>query len=74
MHSFEHLTTLAAADLLGKDVRTIHRWVAAGLLNPVMKFPGQTGGYLFSRAEVERAKGEQVSASRPAARPSGRTA
>jgi DNA-binding transcriptional MerR regulator len=62
MHSFEHLTTLAAADLLGKDVRTIHRWVAAGLLNPVMKFPGQTGGYLFSRAEVERVKASVLKA------------
>lgn len=62
MHSFEHLTTLAAADLLGKDVRTIHRWVAAGLLNPIMKFPGQTGGYLFSRAEVERVKASVLKA------------
>ena len=54
MHNTEHLTTAKVADLLGVDVRTVHRWVDAGRLTPAMKLDGLRGPYLFERAEVER--------------------
>lgn len=44
--------TAEAAELLGVSVRTIHRMTVKGLITPSIKFPGQTGGYLFERADV----------------------
>ena len=42
-----------AAEILHRDVRTIHRWVDDGRLPVAIKVPGYRGGYLFHRREVE---------------------
>lgn len=42
-----------AAERLGVDIRTIHRWVAAGRLTPVIVVPGYKGALLFARADIE---------------------
>jgi excisionase family DNA binding protein len=52
------ITTAQAAGILRCSVRTIARMVEAGRLTPEVKFPGPRGGYLFARAEVERARDE----------------
>lgn len=46
------VTTQQAAEIVGKHIRTIHRFVADGTLVPAVKVPGQTGAYLFRRADV----------------------
>lgn len=53
MHN-EPLTTAAAAELLGVTVSTVNRMAERGELNPLMKFPGRTGGRLFAPDEVAR--------------------
>jgi excisionase family DNA binding protein len=52
--SQDDMTTSQAASRLGVHIRTIIRWAEDGRLAPSQKFPTQTGGYLFERAEVER--------------------
>lgn len=47
------ITTSEAAQLLGCDVRTVHRMVQRGDLTPAQKFPGYKGAYLFDRAAVQ---------------------
>lgn len=47
------LTTAQVAKALGKSVRTIHRMADSGQLRAVAKLPGETGAYLFHRADVE---------------------
>lgn len=48
------LTTTQAAERRGVSVRTIHRAVADGRLEPAAKIPGSTGTYLFDPAVVDR--------------------
>lgn len=48
------ITVAEAADILRVNRKTVLRRMAAGLLKPTQKLPGETGAYLFDRAEVER--------------------
>lgn len=48
------LTTAEAAERLGYSTRTIQRMADDGRLTPAKKLPGETGGYLFDSAEIER--------------------
>jgi predicted site-specific integrase-resolvase len=48
-----------ACETIGVDRSTLTRWVKSGKAQIVNKLPGQTGVYLFTRAEVERLKREQ---------------
>ena len=57
-----YATTAEAADVLGVDKRTVVRMVEDGRLTPALKFPTQTGGYQFERAEITCAKAEQARA------------
>lgn len=49
----ELIGTAEAARLRGVDMRTIQRWAASGVLEPVVKIPGRTGAYLFNRSDIE---------------------
>ena len=53
------ITSAQAAVILRCTPRTIARMAEDGRLEPALKFPGWRGGYLFTRAEVERAAIEQ---------------
>jgi excisionase family DNA binding protein len=59
MTETDMLTSAQAAVILGCRPRTVARMAADGRLEPALKFPGWRGGYLFTRAEVERAAIEQ---------------
>lgn len=48
MSNDRQITTAELAQAYGVTVRTISRWVATGRISPAVKFPGRTGGYLFS--------------------------
>lgn len=48
MSNDRQVTTAELAEAYGVTVRTISRWVNTGRLTPTVKFPGKTGGYLFS--------------------------
>ena len=50
----ELLTTSQVADMLGKSVTSVSRYVRDGLLTATMQLPGDTGARLFHPAEVER--------------------
>ena len=56
------MTTADVAEYLGVSVRTVARMADDGRITPKMKFPGETGPYLFTRAEAERARREQEKA------------
>lgn len=46
--------SVAAARILGKSPRSIHRLVKSGELTPALIAPGGfAGSYLFNRADVE---------------------
>jgi excisionase family DNA binding protein len=45
--------TAEAAELLGVSLPTIKRKAQNGLLPVAHKMPGETGAYLFHRADVE---------------------
>lgn len=62
MTQSDTITTAQAAEILDCSRRTIARMVEGGRLEPMLKFPGWRGGYLFTRAEVERAAAEQTKA------------
>jgi len=49
----------ACSILGGIDRATLVRRIAAGKIAYVTKMPGETGAYIFDRAEVERLKREQ---------------
>jgi predicted site-specific integrase-resolvase len=49
-----------AADLLGVDPATVVRWVHMGRVTPITKAPGQTGAWLFSRAEITRLARDRI--------------
>jgi excisionase family DNA binding protein len=59
MTETDMITSAQAAVILGCRPRTVARMVEDGRLEPALKFPGWRGGYLFTRAEVERAAIEQ---------------
>ena len=50
------LTSEEACAALGVDRSTLHRRVQRGDITPARKLPGLRGAYLFTRAEIERAK------------------
>lgn len=50
------LTTEEAAREIGVSGPTVARWVAAGHITPLRQLPGRNGTYLFTPAEVARAK------------------
>lgn len=48
------VNTAEACEMLGDVNRsTLKRWVDAGKVEPFRKLPGETGGYLFYRADIE---------------------
>ena len=57
------VNTLEACEMLGGVNRsTLKRWVDEGKVTPMRKLPGETGGYLFLRAEIERFRDEREQA------------
>ena len=52
------LTSEEARAELGVDRSTLHRRVRRGDITPARKLPGLRGAFLFTRAEIERAKGD----------------
>jgi Helix-turn-helix domain len=52
------VTSAEAATIIGRDVRTIHRLVERGDLQPATKLPGIRGAFLFRREDVERLAGK----------------
>lgn len=53
MSQSELLGVSEAAELVGVSIATIKRAAVAGHLPIAHKMPGQTGAYLFHRADVE---------------------
>ena len=63
MPTSELLGTSEVAQLLSKDVRTIHRMIRRGEI-PAQKLPGRTAAYIIRRTDVEAllaTVGERVS-------------
>lgn len=56
------IPTAEAALILGVHIATVTRRAAAGDLPVAMKLPGETGAYLFNRADIEAAAGDKASA------------
>jgi len=52
MPTSELLGTAEVAQLLSKDVRTVHRMIRQGEI-PAQKLPGRTGAYIIRRTDVE---------------------
>lgn len=58
--SVEEIVSREVMELLAlPDQSAVSRLVRTGKLNPTRKLPGQTGAYLFDRAEVERLAAER---------------
>lgn len=53
MDTPDQITTREAAELLGKSVRATIRLVESGKLQPIRKFPGLRGPYIFDRDTIE---------------------
>lgn len=54
MDGAPHLVTTAqAAEILGKPIGTVNRWVIEGRLPTAAQLPGRTGARLYRRADVE---------------------
>ena len=51
-----YLTLKQYAAALGKSKRTIHRWLAEGIITSDKKLPGATGDHLFLSSRVEDAR------------------
>lgn len=49
----DYLTTAQVAELTGRTVTTVNRWVTEGRLAPSHQLPGRTGAYLYIRADVD---------------------
>ena len=64
----ELMTASEVAEAFGRDTRTISRWTREGRLTPTTKLPGQTGAYIYDRAEIEKL----VSSSKIARTPSSK--
>ena len=58
----DYLTVTQAARELNLTRRAVVHRIAAGTLAATKIGDGRTSAYIVTRAEVERAKGEQVSA------------
>jgi hypothetical protein len=59
METADLIGSTAAATILGKSPRTVHRLVESGALVPAMKAPGGYAGvYLFKRSDVEKLAAE----------------
>ena len=58
----ELITTAQAAEVSGKNWRTIIRLVERGRLEPAQKLPGLRGAYLFRLADIEALAAEPASA------------
>jgi len=56
------LTTSQVAKRVGRTVATVNRWAAEGRLKPALKLPGDTGAYLFHRADVDTLLSESAGA------------
>ncbi len=56
------IPTVEVARIYGRDVRTIHRMVARGILTPAIKAPGTRGAMLFRREDVFAAAHESTKA------------
>lgn len=56
------IPTAEVAQILGRDVRTVHRMVESGRLTPALKIPGRTGAYLFDQHDVEQLAAERSAA------------
>lgn len=56
------LTTAQAAERLGVDVRTIHRWVKRGSVAPALKATGLRGPLFFTHDDIERLAQERTQA------------
>lgn len=54
--------TTEVAAMLGIHVATVVRRAQAGEIPYAVKLPGETGAYLFDRAEVERVKAAEAAA------------
>jgi excisionase family DNA binding protein len=54
--------SLEASQILGVDRATITRWALEGRL-AYQRLPGQTGAYVFDRADVEKLAREKAAAS-----------
>lgn len=48
------MTATEVAAAFGRNTRTISRWTREGRLTPAYQLPGQTGAYIYDRAEIER--------------------
>lgn len=53
--------TKTVAEMLGKSVDTINRWVKEGRITPTIEMPGETGARLYRRSDVEALLAEQTS-------------
>lgn len=68
MGKSELVGTAEAAAILGVTVKTVNLWAVEGKLVPAHKFPGQTGAYVYHRADIEAVRDARAAA---AARPDG---
>ena len=53
------VTVAEAARMCEVSIVTVHRWIKAGELTPVMQLPGSTGAYLLSRVDVLTIRAER---------------
>lgn len=58
MPKVDLIPTAEVAQRLGRDVRTVHRWVEAGRLTPAVKTPGLRGALLFRPRDVDKLAAE----------------
>jgi predicted site-specific integrase-resolvase len=61
------LSSGEACAILDVDRSTLIRWVYKGIVKDAHKMPGDTGAYLFSRAEIARLARERLAAREGAA-------
>jgi predicted site-specific integrase-resolvase len=62
----ELIGTAEAAGILGKSLPTVKRYAMAGRLPVAVKMKGDTGAYLFERADVDRLAAELAAGDEPA--------
>ncbi len=48
----ELLTATEVAEIVGRDRRTVQRWIDLGTLPIVRKLPGANGPYIIRRADL----------------------
>lgn len=52
------VSTAEAAEIIGRSIATVNRFVREGLLAPAMQYPGSTGARMYHRADVEALRAE----------------